>query len=247
MKAFHSEKELFILSNNKYLFKEKLIQNNLNITNKLFFSLTNIKIKEKSKIIYDNLKVQHFNFVNIFSKYYPEELRGILSAPLLLCYKGDIGLLNKKVKRLVMYNSNKELMKCIEYKSIYDSIKKNKGIICINNDMKSPKIKVKSVDILSEEYEYKENINKEDLHILVPKQFNSLPEVIASISDSLLIFSANYNKEIYRLSYDMIDFSKEILVVPGNICNKDYYFSNYLIREGATVILSYKDIEKIFE
>ena len=45
----------------------------------------------------------------------------------------------------------------------------------------------------------------------------------------------------------MLDFGKEILVVPGDIQDKNCYFSNYLLKEGASVVLNEEDIQDIFK
>ena len=40
-----------------------------------------------------------------------------------------------------------------------------------------------------------------------------------------------------------LDFGKNILTIPGNISDKNCSFSNYLLRDGANVILNKKDLD----
>ena len=63
--------------------------------------------------------------------------------------------------------------------------------------------------------------------------------------DVLIILNAKYELDIVTMTDIAIDMGKQIYVVPGSIDDKNYMFSNYLIKDGAIVILNNKDIENI--
>ncbi|MEG0873416.1 MAG: hypothetical protein RSD14_06040 [Clostridia bacterium] len=62
-------------------------------------------------------------------------------------------------------------------------------------------------------------------------------EIVPAIIDTLFIAEAAYKKEIFVISQLALEQGKNILVVPGNIYTTTSYFSNYLIKEGANVLL----------
>lgn len=82
-----------------------------------------------------------------------------------------------------------------------------------------------------------EMLNKNKLYIL---------ELIVSISDICIIPQAKYDKNMYVKSIVelFLEQGKNVLVAPGNIYCKFNYLSNYLIKEGAEIILNKNDIDK---
>ena len=63
-----------------------------------------------------------------------------------------------------------------------------------------------------------------------------------TIADVILIPEAKYTSYSNTLVSNFLDFGKDILVIPGDIWNKNCFFSNFLIREGANVILNINDL-----
>ena len=63
-----------------------------------------------------------------------------------------------------------------------------------------------------------------------------------TIADVILIPEAKYTSYSNTLVSNFLDFGKDILVIPGDIWNKNSFFSNFLIREGANVILNINDL-----
>ena len=81
-------------------------------------------------------------------------------------------------------------------------------------------------------------LNKENLYIFNFYEINH----VLSISDNLLIIEAKHETDIVNLVDLFLELGKEILVFPGDTWNKNCYFSNFLIKEGANVILNINDI-----
>jgi hypothetical protein len=74
-----------------------------------------------------------------------------------------------------------------------------------------------------------------------------LLEVLTGIVDYIIIPEAKYEKNIAITCEMMVELSKDVLVCPSNIYNETSYFSNYLIKQGADIVLSKKDIEWYIE
>lgn len=243
LKAFNSIENLYNVSNNRYLFRNILVQNNIKISNKFFSDFTNLSLKEKASNIYNNLLRQNVKFINIFSSHYPYELKSIINAPILICYYGDINLLSKK-KVYIYKSSNIDNHK---YDSICSEVYNLNDVVCINKEKNTETIMFIDIDLFNQNFFIPTNFSPCNLYILYPSNLNYKYELIASMTDYLLILNASYNNIIYNLTSNMLDFGKEILVVPGDIQDKNCYFSNYLLKEGACIILNKEDIKFILK
>lgn len=241
LKAFNSLENLYNISNNRYLFRNILIQNNIKLSNKLFSDFTDLSLKEKASNVYNNLLRQNIKFINIFSSNYPYELKSIINAPILICYYGDINLLGKK-KVYIYKSSNIDNHK---YDSICSEVYNLNNVVCINKEKNTRTIAFLDIELFNPNFSISTNFSHFNLYIFYPLNANYKYELIASITDYLLILNASYNNIIYKLTSNMLDFGKEILVVPGDIQDKNCYFSNYLLKEGASIILSKEDIKFI--
>ena len=70
-------------------------------------------------------------------------------------------------------------------------------------------------------------------------------EIFLKILDCLVIIEAKYEEEAIKLVDTLLQNNKDIYVVPSNIFNKNSYFSNYLIKQGADILLNKQDIKFI--
>lgn len=59
----------------------------------------------------------------------------------------------------------------------------------------------------------------------------------------LIIIEARYEEKIVNLVDYFLESGKDIYVVPSNVFRKNSYFSNYLIKQGAQVILNKQDLK----
>lgn len=101
---------------------------------------------------------------------------------------------------------------------------------------------------MSDKKEHK--LNKENvLYIYIPKTTNSFKYkelVSASIAQKLFVLNASFQKDIQELTSIFLDMGKEIIAIPGNVSDPMFSFSNYLLRDGANMVLNKKDIDVIF-
>lgn len=65
------------------------------------------------------------------------------------------------------------------------------------------------------------------------------------IIDIVIIVEASYKREIVDIVDNFLHFNKDIYCVPSNIFGNNCYFSNYLIKQGADIILNKWDLKFI--
>lgn len=68
-------------------------------------------------------------------------------------------------------------------------------------------------------------------------------KILNSITDYVLVIEAKYEPYTVELIDNFIDGGIEIFVVPSNIFKDTSYFSNYLIQQGANVLLNKHDLK----
>lgn len=204
------------------------------IPKKVYSKLILKELKDNLDKIYINLKNQNIKIIPIISKEYPKNLLNIYNPPLVIFTYGDIKFNDKKIIYVYDENLSKFGKKVYKYFNYY---MKNKMLII--GDSKECNFLVKRENIFDENYIN----NLENPSILVLND-NIKLEIILGIIDYLLIIEAKYNKDTKEMVCNVLENGKEILVVPGNIFNKNHYFSNYLIQEGATVLLNKYDLDK---
>lgn len=234
-RAFNSVKEIYISSKDKDSFLKILRSNGIKISYTLYCKLVDLNLKNKAIQLYQTLRKKNIEVINIHSKYYPKDLKNIFNPPLVIFAYGDISLLlNKKV---YMYNSNNF---SITGEKIYNEYAK-----CMNDN------NISIVEDKLTEYTnilflpYMKNIDRGNLVVISDKiEKNSFInyEFIIGICNCLFIPEADYTIKVANIVDLMIEQGKDILVVPGSIYNKDAYFSNYLIRDGAICIISKLDL-----
>lgn len=238
MRVFKDINCLYHNSNNIIDFKKILKDNGIYITNKIIYKLTSKQIKVYSKEIYLNLKKSNVKILTINSVSYPKQLFNIKNPPYTILLKGNARLLNK-TKIYVYYNDYFD-----DYgKSLYNNLNKylikNKDIVLIKNINVNFDTKIINKSIL-----FIKNITLEDLLnldvkdnlVIYSNSDFSYYNILPAISNYFLIPQAKYEKCIVQLVDSFLNYGKDIYVVPGNIYNKNSYFSNHLIKEGAFVI-----------
>lgn len=242
LKAFNQLENIFNMSKNKFLFRDFLVQNNLKISLTLFNLFTSNVFKEKAIKVYNNLVSQNIEFISFFSKEYPLELKGTINSPLVLFVYGNKEIIKEINKRVYIYASNfEEIKRNKKILDIYNHIISKENIIVINNI--NSKIKLYVENIFDEKYSLSEKIDNKAFNYIIPTNHKYKEEIVCSIVDSLVILNSKFENNILKLSSLMLDMGKLIYVLPGNIEDKNYAFSNYLIKDGANIILSKKDID----
>lgn len=225
---------MYVISNNSLRFKEILNQNNLFFSNDILNKLLNSKLKLESKKLYTNLiqKEININKIKIADKY------------IYTCTYGNINILESKLKKQYIHfckNMSKYGKLKYEYFLNHKNIKENINVCigCKNLSKNSWNIVIQNICNVSQLRSIDTKcFDKKNLYIF---NFYNVYSILL-ITDNLLLIEAKYEKDIVNLVDIFLNFGKEILVLPGDIWNKNCYFSNFLIKEGANVILNIEDL-----
>lgn len=234
-RVFSNAKEIYKVSKNKDNFLKILRSNGIKISYTLFSNLVDSNLKDMSNELFQNLSCNKVKVINIHSKYYPKELKNIFNPPLVIFAYGDISLLlNKKV---YVYNSNNFSLTGKKVYSEYSKCMNEHNISIIEDKL------TEYTNILF--LPYMKNIDRKKLVVIsdkIKKDSYINYEYITGICNCLLIPEAAYTIKVANIVDLIIEQGKDILVVPGSIYNKEAYFSNYLIRDGAICIISKLDL-----
>ena len=230
---------IYCVSFNSKLFKEILYSNSFFLNEEIILNFCNSQLKIKAKKMLDYSIKNKINIISIDSKYYPKCLRDTILPPFCIYITGDFRKY-LSYRKIYIYKSNKM--------SRY-------GNDIIRNIVKNELVKSKCL-ILKKDFEiFKfENISQikdtEKINIYYYDKLNEYSkimeiELILSIIDMIIIPEATYDKKLSMTIDIMLEFGKDIYVFPNSIFSKHSYFSNYLIKNGANVIISTDDINNI--
>lgn len=225
---------MYVISNNSFKFKAILVQNNLIFSSDILNKLLNFKLKNESQKLYNNLIQNeiYINKIKIGDRY------------IYICTYGNVKLLESNLKKQYIYYT-KDMSKYGKQKYKYflnhKNIKENINV-CIGTEILNEYFKnivILNICNISELRSIDINIlDKENLYIF---NFYDIYTML-TIADNLVIIEAKYETNIVNLVDLFLELGKEILVFPGDVWNKKCYFSNFLIKEGASVILNINDI-----
>ncbi len=258
MKCFENSEKIYICSKNYYKFIKSLNSKNVKIEKKILDILTNSNYKKECLKKFKILKEKNIKIISIENKLYPKFLLELNLPMLCLYYKGDINLLNKNYKKVFIYNNgkNNNYYSYVLF-NFYTTLLQFENLLLLESSLNNNKvikedIHINNVEFESLYYNKNKNLNNEyKLEILVDKEkydFIYFYDVIACFSDFCLIPKADYNKFITIYCDLMLEKGKDILVCPGGIYSHNTYFSNYLIKEGAKIVLNKNDVvDYIFE
>lgn len=235
LRIFKNVRDIYESSKNKDTFLKSIRSHGLRISYKIYSNLVDSNLKIKSIKLYNNLKKQNIKVISISSKYYPKELLNIFNPPLVIFAYGNLSILLNK--RVYVYDSNNFSTDGIKiYNEFCESISKNN--ISILTD-----ILTKHSNIIY--YPYIKKIDRNNLVIISDKlEKNSYInyEYIVGSTSCLFIPEASYSLKVAMIVDITLEQGKDILVVPSSIYNKEAYFSNYLLKDGAICITSKADL-----
>lgn len=239
LKAFKNAEDIYVASQDKDKFLKILRLNNININYATFSNLVNQNFKIESKQLFLKLLNKKIKLINISSKYYPKQLKNVFNPPLVLFAYGNITLLKNKL--VYVYNSNNFSN---EGKKTYNEFCEymNKNNITIVSEVENEYSKVIYLPYIKKVY-------REDILVIsdkLDKDSYINYDNIMGICDYLFIIESSYNIKIAMIVDLMLEQGKDILVVPGSMYNKEAYFSNYLIKDGANCITSKLDLLHYF-
>ena len=241
IEIFGSTSNLYTYSKDKLKFQEYLKSNNLNLDENLKSKLFNNEIKEKSIYIYKYLKSKNIKIIPINSKYYIKKLKNIFSPPLCIYVSGDTEKLNDKKIFLYENNNITKYAKKIIY-LIKEKILNVNNYLILNNNFN-----IHSINLISDLDKIVNNTNEVNVYYnnsYKKRDIRNL-EIISGCLDLLIIPEADYTEDICIIVDSFLELGKNIVIFPNEIFNKNAYFSNYLIKNGANMLTNIYQIEEI--
>lgn len=257
-KSFKKIEEYFKNENNKKLYKN-------------FYDIKNALETNKGKEYIKSLQKYNGNLITFFDDNYPIYLRHIYNPPVLLQYIGSIEKINSNVKNIAIIGSRKATGygRRAAYDLGYNLSKYNVNIISglaygvdvhahvgtidgggfpvgvIGNgiDQIYPKenektyndVKEKGV-LLTEEFLFSKP---------APYKFPLRNRIISGIADAIVVIEAGERSGSLITANYGLENGKTILALPGSIYSEMSRGSNKLIKEGAFLLDSYKDLVDI--
>ncbi len=270
--TFETIENIYERSKNQNLFKQILYSNNVYISNEIISQITNSVVKSQTKIIYEKLKLNKIKIVGILTVNYPENLKKTYMPPLAIFCIGNVNLLsqnniknhlyyskefsfygNKMYKLMLNHIKNTKLINSFYEESIdlifNEKYNNGKNIVAFKNDI----LEITKYNNLNLINDLKDVNLENNLFVFfcynnyINKNINEIfLEYFTGIIDCILIPESSYNKEIYLISSLLLEQGKDIHVIPGNIYTNSSYFSNFLLKEGANIILNKYDLEKYY-
>ena len=227
--------ELYKLTMVPEKFSKYLIQNDIFISKDLFQKFINKDLKEKSKYLFDYLVSNNFKIIHIFSKEYNQIFLNYEYSPIVVFLYGNYNLLKSKKTYIYKEKISNENINKILNKIDDELINKNYTLIGNNSAFICDKIEILNINSVC-------IIKKLDSNKLYIFTDYNLIYTISSLIDNLIIVNADYKKDIVFLVDIILESGKDIYVFPNNILDKNAYFSNYLISEGAKIVYNFKNL-----
>jgi len=237
IKIFNSTINLYNISKDKVKFNQYLKSSNFNLEENLKEKFLNSNLKKEANKIYNHLKSKNIKIIPINSKYYPQNLKNIFSPPLCIFVAGNIELL--QLKKIYVYENNnitKYAKKIISL--VYSQILNKARYLILNKNLNIKSINLQNEVLIQDE---------QGITIYHNECENSVRdlEIKSGILDLIVIPEADYNKEISILIDSILELGKEICIFPNEIFNKNAYFSNYLIKNGANILTNIYQIQDV--
>lgn len=195
-------------------------------------------IKEEIATLYDKIIDFKYEIITIEDEKYPRCLLGNdMDIPFCYITNCKVNLNNKNI--YLYYDSyyTKFAKNLIVY--FGRIITENKcNIFSEYNSNKLQKIDILSCDMFESIYISNSNV------VILPNN-KYIYNFKYSIISALILIEAKYEKEIVEIVDYLLKINKDIYVVPSNIFRENSYFSNYLIKQGADIILNKWDLKFI--
>ena len=210
----------------------------INIDKNIISLLKNDNIKKIAENIYIRLKANNKIIITILDKEYPRNLLNKYNnIPFCIICDRKINLNTKNIYFYFNEYFSKYGRKALTY-FIKNFKSNNCNVFSKYVDDKNICLNVKYINLTDiENFDLKKENN-----IYVSKIYTN---IFFKIIDFLIIIEAKYEEDIVKLVDIFLENNKDIYVVPSNIFSKNSYFSNYLIKQGADILLNKQDIKFI--
>ena len=208
--------------------------------------------------------------LNIFDDKYPQKLKRINGAPLIIYYKGNIELISEDSIGIVgtrypTYYGKKTSIEIAKYLSDHGIVAVSGMALGIDmcahiGAMKGNSKKTIAVlgnGLLDENIYPKSNlelfklicdegglvISEYPIHTKASKEnFPARNRIIAALSDKIIVVEAGMKSGTFITVDFALDYGKEVFAVPGGIYSEKSIGCNQLIKEGANLFCNIKDI-----
>ncbi len=196
--------------------------------------------------------------ISILSCFYPNKLKLLKRPPLIIYYHGNISLINKDKAAIMGSYKNtlygqkatEELIKKLDKVIITGfsfGIEQLANRYAIKNGLKNIIVLPCGLNHIYPENNIKLFNKIKDDHLIISifspnmytkrKNFKIRNELIGAICDELYVLEANYKCGVIKAIDSAIDMSNDIYVLPGSVFSKNSKLSNYLISQGANILL----------
>lgn len=205
--------------------------------------------------------------IDLDSKWYPEKLKNISSPPKQLFCLGNLELMNRKSIAMIGSRNYSDYGKRAT-KEFTEGLAKNdicivsglaKGIDafahsgCLSIGGKTIAVLGSGLDVIYPKENtqlYHDIIAKDGLIIseyslgtkAEKQHFPARNRIISGLSDGVLVIEARKNSGTNITVDFALEQGKDVFVIPGNIYSKTSDGTNFLIKEGAIPVTSYKDV-----
>ena len=159
-----------------------------------------------------------------------------MEVPFCIIINKNVNLNNKNI--LMYYSDYYSKSAIYTLKFLSKIIKQNSG----NSISYYESENITSIKIIS--YENILEIDSKNI-ILSNKKYTLF--FLLMFVDYFIIIEARFENKIQSLVDLFLESGKEIYIVPSNIFNKNSYFSNYLIKQGANIIVNVNDLKLILK
>ena len=230
----------------------------------------NMFLENKKKIIPKNelekIKKLKINTVTILDKNYPERLKEISSPPYILFYKGDLKILEnlslgvvgtrkmtpygKRVCESIVYGLSKNRINIVSGLALgIDAVSHR---IALESGGLTTAVLGTSLDFIYPPANYQLAMSIIEKGLIVsefplgtrgfPSNFPMRNRIISGLSVGILVIeAASISGSLITANYS-IDQNREVFTIPGSIYSPQSVGCNNLIKMGAKVVTSYKDI-----
>lgn len=233
LKVVAKESIYYLYNDNNLLLK---LLNDIKASKELIKCFTDEKIKIKVEKIYNKVILNKLYIITIDDIEYP---RKVLDENInIFCYISN--------KRVNMNNKNTY----IYYNKYYTKFARNllkyfaKIVIEEKNNLITEFDCLNKTEVITlNNFKFNIENNSNNYIVLLDNKYIDIFKI--NIIDIAIIIEARYEEKIVNFVNNLLDSNRDIFVVPSNIYRKNSYFSNYLIKQGADIILNKNDLKFI--
>ena len=196
-------------------------------------------IKRNIDFIYNKIKVSQLEIITIEDWQFPQKI--INNNSNMFCYITNFKI-NLNNKNIYLYFNDYYTKFARNLAEYFAKIINQENVNLITEYENKSINKIEILSLKSIKFDYYNKLDKCYIFLLDDKYINKFKLMLCDI---FIIIEARYEEKIVKMVNYLVENSKDIYVVPSNIFRKNSYFSNYLIKQGADIILNKNDLKFI--